>query len=127
MNPPPTRIGIVTVSVVDRNDAYRQQLCQFLTRCPGVVVFDQCATLQEARNVLKLRMPRVLLLGDDLPDAPAWAALDAVRALSARVLTLALSDQRVSGHGRGLPDVAGGFPRAGPGDRRARTRLRPAG
>jgi len=98
MNPPPTRIGIVTVSVVDRNDAYRQQLCQFLTRCPGVVVFDQCATLQEARNVLKLRMPRVLLLGDDLPDAPAWAALDAVRALSARVLTLALSDQRVSGH-----------------------------
>lgn len=98
MNSTPSRIGIVTLTVVDRNDSYRQQLCQVLTRCPGVVVFDQCGTLEEARTVLKLRMPRVLLLGDDLADSPGWEALDAVRALSTRVLTIALSDQRAAGH-----------------------------
>ncbi|MEY4688686.1 MAG: hypothetical protein RIR76_2709 [Verrucomicrobiota bacterium] len=88
----------MTVTVVDRSDTYRHQLCQVLTRCPGVVVFDQCATLQEAHTVLKMRMPRVVLLGDDLADSPGWDGLTAVRALGTKMLLMALSDQRAAGH-----------------------------
>ena len=95
MNPRATRIGIITVTVVDRSGDFRHQLCQVLTRCPGIVVFDQCATLQEARTCLELRAPKVLLLGDNLADSPGW---EAMRALTGRVLTMALSDQLAARH-----------------------------
>ncbi len=98
MNPLASRIGIITVTVVDRSEAFRHQLCQVLTRCPGIVVFDQCATLQEARTCLELRAPRVLLLGDDLTGSPGWEAMEAMRDLTGKVLTMAMSDQRAAGH-----------------------------
>jgi hypothetical protein len=98
MHFPSNRVKITTVTVVDRQTDHRNQLCQVLTRCAGVVVFDQCATLHEAEACMSMRLPRVLLLGDDLLDSPGWHSLDVLRGLRGKVLTIALSDQRSAAH-----------------------------
>src|SRR5690349_173978 len=72
MNPPPNRYSLTTVSIVDGNEAFRSALVKLLVRCPGVVIFDQCADAATARVAVMQRPPRVLLVGDDLADAPGW-------------------------------------------------------
>lgn len=88
----PTRHALITVSIVDANPAFRSALAQALSRFPGVVVFDKCATAGDALRALAARPPRVLFVGDNLADAPEWTLVENLRAQRITSQAIALSD-----------------------------------
>ena len=90
-----TRHPLITVSIVDGNTAYRNFLAQSLARCPGVVIFDKCDTAGAATKALAERPPRVLFVSNSLPDSPAWAFMDSLRAQRFTGQVIAVSDSEV--------------------------------
>ncbi len=74
-----TRHALITVSIVDGNQAYCHNLGQGLARCPGVVIFDKCHDLKSAETCLAERPPRVLLAGDALPGTQGWSWIEGLR------------------------------------------------
>jgi len=87
-----TRLPLITVSVVDSNPAFRAALGQGLARFPGVVVFDKCGDARSAADALAQRPPRVLLVGNNLPDSPEWQFVESLRGRRMSTLIIALSD-----------------------------------
>ena len=87
-----TRHVLITVSIVDGNASYRTALAQSLARFPGVVLFDKCESARAATQSLSERPPRVVFVGDALPDAPDWQFLDSVRSLRLSTQIIAVSN-----------------------------------
>jgi DNA-binding NarL/FixJ family response regulator len=92
------RSSLITVTVVERNDAYRAKLCAALSRCPGVVIFDQCADGATAEACLDHRRPRVLIVGDTQPGQNGWNLISALRSRGTGEMIVALSDLPTSEH-----------------------------
>ncbi len=90
--------GIFTVSIVERNESLRRKLSVILSRCPGIVVFDLCAGLQDGTLCLSDRKPAVLLIGDKPADGDDWDMLAAARRMAPKAIMIALSDQSSPDH-----------------------------
>ena len=95
------RSSLVTVTVVERNDAFRAKLCATLSRCPGVVIFDQCPDAATAEVCLEQRRPRVVVIGDGLEGQIEWNLISALRSRGTGEMILALSDVQTPEHIRG--------------------------
>ena len=91
---------IITVSLAARNDVFRRQMAELLCRCPGVVVFDQCRSSADAAACLTDRMPRVLVIADDLDDDGGWQVLAGLRRWREKVSFLAISRVGTAAHVR---------------------------
>lgn len=89
----PTRLPVITVSIVDGNPAFRNGLAQALARFPGVVVFDKCADARSAAEALEHRPPRVVIVGQSLPDAPDWQFVESLRGRRPSLQIVAVSDR----------------------------------
>jgi DNA-binding NarL/FixJ family response regulator len=100
MNAPSFRTSIISVSLAARNDALRKQLAELLCRCPGVVVFDQCRFSAEVVTCLSERLPRVLLLVDDLEDGGEWQVLTHLQRWRDKVSVVAISGNVAAAHVR---------------------------
>jgi NarL family two-component system response regulator LiaR len=89
----PTRLPLITVSIVDANPVFRNGLAQALARFPGVVVFDKCADARSAAEALADRPPRVVIVGQSLPDAPDWQFIESLRGRRPALQVVAVSDR----------------------------------
>ncbi len=90
--------GIVTVSILERNETLRHNLSVVLSRCPGVVVLDLCAGLEQGKRCIHERKPSVLVVGDKPADGDDWDMLIAARSLAPNAFIIAISDLCNSDH-----------------------------
>jgi DNA-binding NarL/FixJ family response regulator len=94
---PATRHPLITVSIVDGNAAFRTFLAQNLARFPGVVIFDKCDSAAAASKAFAERPPRVLFVGNNLPDSPSWVFMESLRSQRVSAQVIALSDSELVG------------------------------
>lgn len=88
-----SRHPLITVSIVDSHAGFRALLAQSLSRFPGVVIFDKCATAAEAVQALGDRPPRVIFASDSLSDAPDWTFIEGLRGAKTSAQIIAISDR----------------------------------
>lgn len=92
---------LITVTLVEADEVFRNRLSNHLARCPEIVIFDVCSDLATAEVCVSQRRPRVVLVGDGVGGAEGWQCIGRLRDPRSQTLSIALSNSDNLEHVRG--------------------------